>query len=711
MKPIRKEVSWKFLDEFRGKVFNTTWPTLPQVVQISQMRFPDRPCFVDFEGVGGSKNSLTYKQVWNNIVELATWMIANGVKKGDRVAFSGKNSPEWATVYFASMYAGAIAVPIDNGLHEKEIDNLLKTAKPVIFFIDEEKYAYYSKMKGIKVYSLSPKYEKTYVYNLHTIKKVKIPAITDKDTAAILFTSGTTGMPKGVVLSHENLVSDCFIAQQNLYIYETDVFYALLPIHHAYTMQAAMICPLSCGASIVFGKSMAVSRLMKELKEGGITLMLGVPLLYNKLYSGIKKGIADKGKVVEIIINGLMNISYFVKKVTGKNIGKILLKSILDKANLSTIRVAICGGGPLASSVFKAYNAMGIDFIQGYGLTETSPIIALNPLEHFKIESVGSDFAPWEEIKIIDKNEEGIGEIVVKGPMVMQGYYNMPEETKAMFTEDGFFKTGDLGWMDDEHYIMLAGRAKNIIVTDGGKNVYPEEIEDAFQLYYDIEQIMVRGFISDEEHKVESIEALIYPSDDLLKRINVAREVSIDNPELFAEIKSIVDKVNKGLQPYARISKITILPEPLEMTTTRKIKRNSVGKKSTEEKSAAKPKTATKAKAKSATTKVAAEKKVATKVKTSTVKSDATKAKAKSATTKVAAEKKVATKVKASAVKSAATKAKAKSATTKVAAEKKVATKVKASAVKSDATKAKAKSTAKTKVATKTTTKTTKSKK
>ena len=694
MKPIRKEVSWKFLDEFRGKVFNTTWPTLPQVVQISQMRFPDRPCFVDFEGVGGSKNSLTYKQVWNNIVELATWMIANGVKKGDRVAFSGKNSPEWATVYFASMYAGAIAVPIDNGLHEKEIDNLLKTSKPVIFFIDEEKYAYYSKMKGIKVYSLSPKYEKTYVYNLHTIKKVKIPAITDKDTAAILFTSGTTGIPKGVVLSHENLVSDCFIAQQNLYIYETDVFYALLPIHHAYTMQAAMICPLSCGASIVFGKSMAVSRLMKELKEGGITLMLGVPLLYNKLYSGIKKGIADKGKVVEIIINGLMNISYFVKKVTGKNIGKILLKSILDKANLSTIRVAICGGGPLASSVFKAYNAMGIDFIQGYGLTETSPIIALNPLEHFKIESVGSDFAPWEEIKIIDKNEEGIGEIVVKGPMVMQGYYNMPEETKAMFTEDGFFKTGDLGWMDDEHYIMLAGRAKNIIVTDGGKNVYPEEIEDAFQLYYDIEQIMVRGFISDEEHKVESIEALIYPSDDLLKRINVAREVSIDNPELFAEIKSIVDKVNKGLQPYARISKITILPEPLEMTTTRKIKRNAVGKKSTEEKSAANPKTATKAKAKSATTKVAAEKKVAPKAKSSTV---------KKASSKTKIEEKSAAKPKT------ATKAKAKSAITKVAAEKKAAPKAKSSTVKkaSSKTKIEEKSIAKTKVATKTTTKTT----
>ena len=589
MKPIRQEVSWKFLDAYRGEIFNSEWPTLPQMFRISQMRYGERPCFVDFEGKDGAKQTYTYNEAWQKIETLAQWMMANGVKKGDHVAVSGKNSPEWAVVFFAAMLAGAVAIPLDYALHENEIENLLKTAKPKMLFVDEEKFQHFSSSKkSMKVFSLSPKEKEFFVYNLKSEKKaIPFPEVSQEDTAAILFTSGTTGVPKGVMLSHKNLVSDCFIAQQNLILYPEDVFYNLLPIHHAYTMQAALICPLSSGCSIVFGKSMAVSRLLKELDEGKISVMLGVPLLYNKVYSGIKKGIAAKGKVAEILVNAIMGICYFIRKITGKNIGRHLLRSVLEAAHFSTMRVAICGGGPLAPSVFKAYNSLGIDFIQGYGLTETSPIVTLNPLEHFKIESIGMDFSPYEEIKILCPNEDGIGEIAVKGPMVMQGYYNMPEETAEMFTPDGFLKTGDLGWMDSEHYVMLSGRAKNLIVTEGGKNVYPEEIEDAFQLYYDVEQIMVRGYIANKATKSEQIEALIYPSDDLIKRLGVSRDDVMGNFKVCDEMKIIVDKVNRTLQPYARISKITILNEPLEMTTTRKIKRGNiakVGEKKSEEK-------------------------------------------------------------------------------------------------------------------------------
>ena len=589
MKPIRQEVSWKFLDAYRGEIFYSEWPTLPKMFRISQMRYGERPCFVDFEGKDGAKQTYTYNEAWQKIETLAQWMMANGVKKGDHVAVSGKNSPEWAVVFFAAMLAGAVAIPLDYALHENEIENLLKTAKPKMLFVDEEKFQHFSaSKKSMKVFSLSPKEKESFVYNLKSAKKaIPFPEVSQEDTAAILFTSGTTGVPKGVMLSHKNLVSDCFIAQQNLILYPEDVFYNLLPIHHAYTMQAALICPLSSGCSIVFGKSMAVSRLLKELDEGKISVMLGVPLLYNKVYSGIKKGIAAKGKAAEILVNAIMELCYFVRKITGKNIGRHLLRSVLEAAHFSTMRVAICGGGPLAPSVFKAYNSLGIDFIQGYGLTETSPIVTLNPLEHFKIESIGMDFSPYEEIKILCPNEDGIGEIAVKGPMVMQGYYNMPEETAEMFTPDGFLKTGDLGWMDSEHYVMLSGRAKNLIVTEGGKNVYPEEIEDAFQLYYDVEQIMVRGYIANEATKSEQIEALIYPSDDMIKRLGASRKEISGNLKIYDEIKIIVDKVNKTLQPYARISKITILNEPLEMTTTRKIKRGNiakVGEKKSEEK-------------------------------------------------------------------------------------------------------------------------------
>lgn len=668
MKAIRDDVSWRFLDEYRGKFFKANWPTLPQMFRVSVERWPDNICFVDFDGNGGSKQSYTYTQVWRNVETLAQWMISNGIKKGDRVAVSGKNSPEWATVFIASMLAGAIACPMDYALHNAEIANLIKTAKPKMLFVDEEKYDWFQKNRlGCKVYSLSPKEPKTFVYNLPAPKKLSAyPEVSDKDTAAILFTSGTTGNPKGVMLSHENLVSDCFIAQQNLILLDTDVFYNLLPIHHAYTMQAALICPLSAGCSIVFGKSMAVTRLLKELKEGKITVMLGVPLLYNKLYTGILKGVAAKGKVVELLIKFLMNVSYGIKKVLGVNVGKYLLHSVLDAANISTIRVAICGGGPLASSIFKGYNALGIDFIQGYGLTETSPIIALNPMEHFKVESVGMDFSPWEEIKILNPNEQGIGEIAVKGPMVMRGYYNMPYETAEMFTKDGFLKTGDLGWMDKEHYLMLSGRAKNLIVTEGGKNVYPEEIEDAFQLEYDIEQIMVRGYIANEETKSEEIEALIYPSDDLLSRLEIDRANAARDKRVYDEIKLIVDKINKGLQPYARISKITILEKPLEMTTTRKIKRGSVAKPAAKAKAPAKKAAApkTKAPAKKTAAKKPAAKKTASKPKTVAKKAPAKKPAVKKAPAKKAATKKPAAK-KAPAKKPATKKPAAKSKTKK----------------------------------------------
>ena len=577
MKKERKP--WAHLDPYRGERIKGEWPTFPELLTIQAERFAERPCFTDFEGPGESKNTLTYGEVFAKIRQLSDWMISKGIRKGDKIAVTGKNSPQWAIVYLATFFASGIVIPIDNGLHENEAGNLIKTAEPKLIFTDDEKKSYFRNTFGsIPVYSLQPKEAETYVFNLKAEGEVQPnEPLTEDDTAAILFTSGTTGIPKGVMLSHRNLISDCFIAQTNLDIFCTDVFYALLPIHHGYTMQAAFICPLSVGAEIVFGKSMAVTRLMKELREGKITVMLGVPLLYNKLMAGIIKGIESKGKLVSGLMNGLGNISYFCKKVLHFNPGKKLFKPVLTQANIYTLRVAICGGGPLSSDVFRKYNEMGIDFIQGYGLTETSPIITLNPIEHFKIESVGRDFSPYEEMKIIDiekystPGERPIGEIVVKGPMVMQGYFNMPEETAKMFTEDGFFKTGDLGWMDSEHYVMLCGRAKNLIVTSGGKNVYPEEIEDAFQMHTNVQQIMVQGY---ETENGEEIEALIYPADSVFETLGKKRETDWNSAEVANLIKDDVDAVNKTLQPYARITRTTILETPLAQTTTMKVKRN-----------------------------------------------------------------------------------------------------------------------------------------
>jgi len=569
---LKKRQPWAFLDDFRGKDFSGEWPTLPEMFSISASRFPDRLCLTSFEP---ERVSLTYREALSRIQDLAAWLASQGVSRGDNVAVSGKNSPEWAVAYLSVLFAGATVIPIDYGLHDHEIENLLATAKPKIFFVDEEKYGTFSKntVSG-QVFSLSKKYMDTYIYTLKAgEKKTIIPAV-ETDLAAIMFTSGTTGKPKGVMLTHRNLVSDCYIAQTNLAIFSTDVFYALLPIHHSYTMLAVFIEALSVGAEIVFGKSMAVSKMLKELREGKITMLLGVPLLFNKLLAGIIKGIKDKGPIVYGLMKFLMGVSYLVKKTTGMNPGKKIFHEVLEKASISTVRIAISGGGPLAADVFRVYNELGIDFVQGYGLTETSPIVALTPIENFKIESVGRYFPPYMEMKIVDPDEKGVGEVAVRGPMVMKGYYMMPSETDKVLSSDGWLMTGDLGWLDDECYLYLCGRAKNMIVTAGGKNVFPEEIENAFQLYYDeIEQITVQGYVMDERTKSEGIEALMYPADELYKKLNVMRGTPESEDPVRQALDDIVQRVNRNLQPYQRITKLTMLADALEMTTSRKVKR------------------------------------------------------------------------------------------------------------------------------------------
>ena len=568
----RTELPWTFLDEFRGTDFKGEWPAVPEMFGISCRRFPARPCFTVFEP---DRITLTYSETLDCVKRLSNWMLSQGIQKGDKIAVSGKNSPEWAVVYLAALFSGAVIVPIDYGLHNEEIDNLLAASKPRIFFVDEEKIAYFDKNpSGAAIYSLSCKDSLRYVFSLVSENNFTAEMPDCDDLAAILFTSGTTGNPKGVMLTHKNLVSDCYIAQTRMKLYPTDVFYALLPIHHAYTMLAVFIEAISVGAELVFAKSMVVKKMMQELKEGRITMLLGVPLLFNKLMTGIIKGIKAKGIVVYALIRALMGLSYLIKKIFKVNPGKKMFGALLRQANISTLRIAICGGGPLTPSVFKKYNELGIDFVQGYGLTETSPIITLNPVEHFKIESVGQYFFPYMEMRIAEPDEQGVGEVQVKGPMVMKGYYTMPQETADVFTEDGWFKTGDLGRLDGEGYLMLSGRAKNVIVTEGGKNVFPEEIENAFTLFDDIEQITIQGYVENADTKSEAIEALIYPSDTLFARFNINRGDKAASEKVRSVLSEIISRVNKNQPPYAKISKITILEKPLEMTTTKKVKRS-----------------------------------------------------------------------------------------------------------------------------------------
>ncbi|WP_461256144.1 AMP-dependent synthetase/ligase [Treponema sp. R80B11-R83G3] len=564
------EKPWEFLKDYREiKVFSGEWPTLPEMFKITVSRYPQRACFTIYEP---NRISLNYTEALKVIEAVSRWLHKNGIRRGDRVAVTGKNAPEWAVAYLAILFAGGVVVPIDYQLKNEEIDMLLKASGAKMIFVDEEKHEYYtSKRSGLeKVLSLR-KGVGTYIYDLDG-PQAEIEKAVETDTAAVLFTSGTMGIPKGVILTHRNLVSDCYLAQGTpLIVLHTDIFYAILPIHHSYTMLAVFIETISTGAEVVFGKRMVTTQILKDLKEAKITMLLGVPMLFNKVLAGILRGLKAKGPIVYGLISCLMGISGLIKKLFKVNPGKKMFGFVLDKASLTSIRICICGGGPLAPSVFRKYNQLGIDFVQGYGLTETSPIITINPIEAYKETSVGRP-CPGVDMKILNPDERGIGEVIVKGPMVMQGYYQLPEETAAAFTSDGYLKTGDLGYMDNENYLYLTGRAKNMIVTEGGKNVYPEEIENEFQLYEEIDQILIRGYIQDKKMKSETIEALVYPNPEYKD----SNGTIPDTAQMKSRIDWIITEVNQRLQPYQKIDRVVILDKPMEMTTTKKIKRGEL---------------------------------------------------------------------------------------------------------------------------------------
>ena len=555
--------AWTFLDEFRGKNFEGKWPTIPQMFDITCERYPNNPCFIAFTPV---ELRFTYAEARAKVMEVKNFLLSDGVKKGDHIGLSGKNSPEWAIAYLGILYAGATVVPLDITYHDEDMSTLFAFGDVDRVFIDKdriEKIGTNGKLNLKAKYSLEPGAENyKYVLDLKA-EEMTADLPTVKENAAILFTSGTTGTPKGVMLSHENIVADVFLAQGNMPILPTDVFYAILPLHHSYSMVAVFFETISVGASCVFGKKLVVSLVLKEMRLGKVTMFLGVPLLFNKLLSGLMAGVRKKGIVVYGLIRFLMSISGFLKKAFGINVGKKWFGFLLKNLSLDTNRICISGGGPLPNSTFKKFNQLGIDFVQGYGLTETSPITHLNPTTAY-IEASAGKSCPEVQVKIVDPDEDGNGIIYLKGPQIMQGYYKNPEATEAVLSEDGWLNTGDVGYQDAANYLYITGRAKNLIVTEGGKNVFPEEIEDHFQLYFDIEQICISGYTIDKKNKKEGIAAIVKPTSDCIK----------DKGENLEEyIDSIIKDVNRELQSYKKIQKLIISKDPLPMTSTKKIKR------------------------------------------------------------------------------------------------------------------------------------------
>ncbi len=565
--------SWDELKNY-PEIVKGEWPTIPEMFLLTLKKFPKNHCFSVIEK---EKIYNTYEEEYIEIMKVASLLVSLGLKKGDKVMVNGKNSREWATAYLGILFAGCIVCPIDNQMKIERVAQLGEFANCKFVFADLDVLEKLSKLDnpwfkslvGVCLLKGKDQKYKYKVYELDTEPLDQKVEVSEYDTAAVLFTSGTTGNEKGAILSHRNITSDVYQAADGMGVNEKDVLYALLPLHHSYCCTAVLLETIKHGSECLFGHGIIVSRMLNDLKNGHVTVFMGIPLLYNKILAGIEGQLKKKGKATVVLVNSLMNINLWCKrhlKITPMN--KFFNKKILSNLGLDNAKILICGAGPLAPEVFRKYQALGLNFLQGYGLTETSPILTLNLPEHFKVESVGKVF-PFIDMIIADKNEDGIGEIRVKGVNVCSGYLNDEEHTKELFDENGYLKTGDLGYLDNENYLYLKGRSKNLIVTEGGKNVYPEELEDLFQLYQEVDQILIRGFQEKPDVPSEAIEAVIHPSDDFVSS-------HPDKNDIQEHMERLVQEVNKGLAQYKKIEKVTIVDQPMEVTTTKKIKRACV---------------------------------------------------------------------------------------------------------------------------------------
>ena len=525
---------------------------------------------------------ITYKEALKDINGLGTALIAHGLKN-KRIAVIGENCYQWATSYLAAVCGTGIVVPLDKELSSEELKQLVIEAEVSAVLFTKKYEKMFREMKasadtGIEVLvNLNAPSENNGVLSWEELIEEGKKLIADGDRSFIdaeiyademsvlLFTSGTTGIAKGVMLSHRNICEDLMSAPTLLNVNTWDIFFSVLPLHHTYECTCGFLMPLYKGASIAYCEGLKY--IVKNLAEVQPTMLLAVPLIFENLYNNIMKNVRKQGK--EKLVRKVLSVNKVTKKV-GIDLNKLLLKDIL-KVFGGRMRVLISGGAAIDPAILEFFNDLGFISVQGYGLTECAPMAALNPdgRKTMRNSSVGH-LLPGMEVKIEDKNEEGIGEICLKGANIMMGYYNMPEET-AKVIQDGWFHTGDLGYVDEDDFIYITGRKKNVIITANGKNVFPEELEYYLSRSALVSESMVWAQ-EDSSGQDTVIVATVKPDMEEVEGA-IGKEASEDPAQVEKLLWTEVDKINESLPLFKKIKKITVRREEFEKTTGKKIKR------------------------------------------------------------------------------------------------------------------------------------------
>ncbi len=557
---------------------------LKDMLKKSGELYGDRPAFKFKTEKENEFKVITHKEFRYEVDCLGTKLIDMGLKN-KRVAVIAENRYEWEVAYLSIACGTGVVVPLDKSLPENEIESLIKRSEVEAIFYsnkyddimkklqngNETKLKYFISMdleeKSNDVYS-----EKELIKEgkelLENGNKAFLEAQVDSENMGImLFTSGTTAMSKAVALSHKNICANLMDIASVLEIHEKDTMLSFLPLHHTFECTTGFLYPMYKGACIVFCEG--IRHIADNIKDYKVTAMVSVPILYENMYKKMLKGIEKKGKL-DTVKKGI-KISNILLKF-GIDVRKKLFKEIHDILG-GKVRLFINGAAALDREVEKGFNDLGFRIAQGYGLTETSPVISAGNDKHERIGSVGKIF-PSVEVKIDNPNEEGIGEIVAKGPNVMLGYYENEEATNEVL-KDGWFYTGDLGYLDKDGYLFITGRKKDVIVLKNGKNVYPEELETLVARIDGVKECMVYGKPEEnDEADLKICVKIVYDAEEMKEVYGVEKEEDISS-KLWEKVKEI----NKEMPTYKYIREIIFTQEELIKTTTQKVKRHEEMKK------------------------------------------------------------------------------------------------------------------------------------
>lgn len=546
-----------------------SYGTLKKMLGASVEKFSDRPAF--HEKKDGVWRTKTYREYGEDVNALGTELLARGFG-GKRIILTGVNCYSWVVAYMAVICGVGVIVPVDKEIPAEELANIARVSEAALVI--------YGAKSADRVDAVDASVERYSFAKLEELIRAGkrrlaagdrsyLDAIVDPDVmSALIFTSGTTGASKGVMLSHHNLCFDIYEARQMLYCGEKDVCLSVLPLHHVYECTVGFLAQLWSGSSVAFSEGVRyISRNMQEIHP---TIMLCVPLLletlYNKLWMTIRKnGLEGKVRAMIKATNALPNER--MRMAAKKSVFRAIHKNFGGK-----LRIMASGGASVDPEILHGLRDLGLLTVQGYGLTECSPIAAVNRDTYYRDSSAGLAM-PDVLLDIYDVQDDGMGEIRVRGDNVMLGYYGMPELT-AEVIRDGWFYTGDLGYLDEDGFLHITGRKKNVIVTANGKNVFPEELETYLCRSPFVAESVVVGVMNEKKKDLDVV-ALIYSDRAHFEEVYGK---GYTDEQVRAELTRAVDDVNNLVQSYKRIVRFVPVAEEFPKNASRKIKRMGLEK-------------------------------------------------------------------------------------------------------------------------------------